>query len=257
VNILRNALKGGKKLIAFIVAGDPTYERSYESACAIIESGADILELGLPFSDPLADGPTIQEAGQRSLTAGMNPDSYFKLVRRINRTYDTPLVCLTYYNIVLQYGLRRFSVSCVNSGIDGVIVPDLPIEEAKPFLKELRGRNVDLIFLVTETTSDGRLERIVSSASGFIYVVALLGTTGARDDLSPRLKSLITRIKKRTKLPLAVGFGISTEKQVRKVISFGADAAIVGSGIVKMVEKDGNSLKKYVRGLKNATQTRV
>ncbi|MBD3387848.1 MAG: tryptophan synthase subunit alpha [Candidatus Altiarchaeales archaeon] len=250
---LEDALSGGGKLVAFIVGGDPSIEDSFNIACDVIEAGADVLEIGLPFSDPLADGPTIQAAGQRALEAGMNTDKYFNLVKRVDGRYDTPLVCLTYYNICLQYGLARFAVKCAESGIDGVIVPDLPVEEAGPFLKELQGNNVDFIFLVSETTTDDRLEKIVKKASGFIYVVSLLGTTGARKEVNPRLKGLISRIRKQTSLPLAVGFGISQPEHVRRVLDMGADAAIVGSAIVKRIEK-GEDARSYVKKLKKASE---
>ena len=249
---LEHALDGGHKLVAFIVGGDPTLEGSFETACDAIEAGADVLEIGLPFSDPVADGKTIQEAGLRALKAGMNTDRYFELAKRVHERYDTPLVCLTYYNLVLHYGLERFAKACARSGIDGLIIPDLPIEEAKPLLKQLRGNGVDFIFLVAETTTDERLSRIVKAASGFVYIVALLGTTGARLELSPILKGLIRRVRRKTKLPLAVGFGISTPEHVRQVISFGADAAIVGSGIVRLVG-DGRCVTDYVKELKKAT----
>lgn len=249
---LEETLKGGRKLIAFIVAGDPAFEESIKIAEQVIEAGADVLELGLPFSDPVADGPTIQEAGLRALSAGMNTDRYFELAGKIRERYDTPLVCLTYYNMVLQYGLERFAKSCKSAGIEGLILPDLPIEEAGPILKQLRRYGVDFIFLVAETTTGERLDRIASKASGFIYVVALLGTTGARAELDPRLEGLISRIRKRTRLPLAVGFGISTPEHVKQVLSFGADAAIVGSGIVRRIAEYKDA-REYVKSLKDAT----
>jgi tryptophan synthase alpha chain len=253
VSRLQVILEGGEKLIAFIVAGDPTISDSFKAACEIMDSGADILELGLPFSDPLADGPIIQEAGQRALNAGMNTDRYFEFAKLLSKKYDKPLICLTYYNIILQYGLEKFAVSCFESGIEGVVVPDLPIEESKPLVIELRRLRVDFIFLVAETTTEKRLKKILSSASGFIYVVALLGTTGVRDHISPGLKLLLSKIKKRTSLPLAIGFGISKPEHVMKVFSYGGDAAIVGSGIVKIINTDKGSLRGYVKSLKCET----
>lgn len=250
---LEKVLAGGGKLVAFTVAGDPTVEESYKAASCIIGAGADVLELGLPFSDPLADGPTIQEAGARALAAGMNTDRYFELVKRLNVRYETPLVCLTYYNILLRYGLHRFAEKCARSGIDGVIVPDLPLEESGPLRRELRQVGVDFIFLVAETTPEDRLGRILASASGFVYVVALLGTTGARKTVDPKLKSLIRRVKAKTRLPVAVGFGISTQEHVKAVIRMGADAAIVGSGIVKKQAR-GENVGAYVRSLAKAAK---
>ncbi len=250
---LEEALAGGGKLVAFTVAGDPTVEESYRAASRIIEAGADVLELGLPFSDPLADGPTIQEAGLRALAAGMNTDRYFALAKRLNGRYETPLVCLTYYNIILRYGLRRFAEGCGSSGIDGVIVPDLPLEESGPLRRELKRAGADFIFLVAETTPKDRLGRILAAASGFVYVVALLGTTGARKNVDPKLRALIRRVKAGTTLPVAVGFGISTPAHVKAVIGMGADAAIVGSGIVGG-QAEGGDVGAYVGQLAKAAK---
>ena len=225
-----------KAFIVFITAGDPTEKRTIELARVLAESGADVIELGLPFSDPLADGPTIQKAGERALSGGMNTDRYFSLTARIGRELDVPLVCLTYYNIILQYGLEKFAQSCRKNGVSGVIVPDLPVEEAGPFLSSCRKSKVNLIFLVSETTTGGRMEKILSKASGFVYAVAILGTTGARDRVSGKLRGLIRRVKSKTRLPVAVGFGISRPEHAREVLSYGADAVIVGSAIVKKIE---------------------
>jgi len=257
VSRLGKAFEGGGKLVAFIVGGDPTVDESYKIACDVIESGADVLEVGLPFSDPMADGPTIQEAGTRALTAGMNTDKYFELCKRISKKHDAPLVCLTYYNLVLQYGLGKFSKRCAETGVDGLIVPDLPIEEAGPLRKELEENNVDFIFLVAETTTDERLEKILKTASGFVYIVALLGTTGAREEISDKLKSLVEKVRSKTKLPLAVGFGISKPEHVKEVLSYGADAAIVGSGIVRFVGEDRGGIPGYVKSLKNAARQKT
>jgi tryptophan synthase alpha chain len=252
VSRLYDALAGGGKLVAFIVAGDPDMESSYGMACSVIEAGADVLELGLPFSDPIADGPTIQEAGKRALDAGMNTDRYFRLAERVSRAYDTPLVCLTYYNIILQYGLDRFARCCASSAIEGVIVPDLPLEEAGPLTERLDDAGVDFIFIVAETTTDGRLDEIAERAGGFVYVTAVLGTTGAREGLSPGLRRLIRRVKSRVSIPVAVGFGISTPEHVRKVHEYGAEAAIVGSAIVKLTPKGRDTVKRLVKRLKTA-----
>jgi len=250
---LETVLGEGGKLIAFIVGGDPSIDKSFKMACEVISSGADVLEIGLPFSDPLADGPTIQKASERALKAGMNTDKYFKLVRRIKDEFDIPLVCLTYYNIVLNYGLEKFSENAKYSGLDGVIIPDLPYEEAGPFKKTLKKHGVDFIFLVAETTPVTRIRKISSMASGFIYVVSILGTTGARPKLASTLKQTISRVRAVTNLPLAVGFGISSPKNVKEVMSLGADAAIVGSAIVSLAqEQDLPSVGEYVASLKKA-----
>ncbi|MBU0762787.1 MAG: tryptophan synthase subunit alpha [Candidatus Altiarchaeota archaeon] len=253
MNELEKTLREGGKLIAFIVGGDPSPDKSYKIASGVIEAGADVLEVGLPFSDPLADGPTIQKASERALKAGMNTDKYFKLIKRVRDTYETPLVCLTYYNIILQYGLEKFAQKAAYSGLDGIIVPDLPYEESEAFRKTLKKQSVDFIFLVAETTPPSRMKKIASAASGFIYVVSLLGTTGARKNVAANVKKTIARIRDETDLPLAVGFGISSPENVSEVMSFGADAAIVGSAIVKLAHEKGTvGLHDYVASLKKA-----
>jgi len=250
---LAERLSGGGKLIGFLVGGHPNMEDSYKDACAVIGEGVDVLEVGLPFSDPIADGPTIQAAATQALKKGMNPARYFKLCTRISAAHDVPLVCLTYYNIVLQYGHSRFAASCKKAGVDGVIIPDLPLEHSGPFQKALAAEGVDFIFLVSETTTEERLARICKKASGFIYVVALLGTTGARSSVDPALKKLLGRIRKHASIPLAVGFGISKPSHIKQVLSFGAQAAIVGSAIVKRVGKR-RELRAYVASLRRAAR---
>ncbi len=246
--------KGEKALIGFVVAGDPDFEKSYRIASEVIESGADILEIGLPFSDPIADGPTIQAAGTRALNSGMNTDKYFELTGKLCEKYDVPLVCLTYYNLVLQYGLDKFAKKCCETGVTGIIIPDLPVEEAGELLASCRANNVDFIFLVAETTTEKRLDLILKEASGFVYIVALLGTTGARSEISEKLKPLVKRVRKMTQLPLAVGFGVSKPDHIKEIIGYGADAVIVGSAIVKSVENDAiGQTKEYVRSLKVKT----
>lgn len=252
--------KKERALIGFVTAGDPTPKDTLDIVNAMIKGGVDIIELGLPFSDPIADGPTIQKAGERSLKAGMNPDLFFKLAEKIE---GIPKVCLTYYNLVLQRGLEEFARDCSSSGIDGLIVPDLPIEEAGPLLEACRKHDVNLIFLVAQTTTEERLQRILKDSTGFLYVVSLLGVTGAREKLSESVKPLLKRIKKLSdKIPLAVGFGISREEHVAEVIGSGADAAIVGSAFVRIIERNlGNKekmleeLMDFSRSLKKATQS--
>jgi tryptophan synthase alpha chain len=246
-----DSLKGEGAFIPYICAGDPDFETSLETAGEIIKAGADVLELGLPFSDPIADGPTIQKASQRALEAGMNTDRYFEYTSKVHSVRDIPLVCMTYYNLVLQYGLERFTGKCVESGITGLIIPDLPVEEAGPLHSECRKKDIDLIYLVAETTTDERLDKILEKASGFIYIVSLLGTTGTREKLSETIKPLIKKLRKKTGLPLAVGFGISKPEHVHEVIAAGADAAIVGSAIIQRIEED--DVSRFVEDLKKAT----
>jgi len=241
--------KGEKALVGFVTAGYPSAEATTKIALAMLKGGVDILELGLPFSDPIADGVTIQQASERSLRAGMNPDLYFEVAAGIKKVEK---VCLTYYNLVLQRGLEKFVSDCEAAGIKGVVVPDLPVEEARPLLKVCdRYDETDLIFLVAPTTTEKRLAKILEAASGFVYVVSLLGVTGARETISSSVSPLIRRIREQERVggrevPLAVGFGISKPEQVRKVCGSGAadaetdanaDGAIVGSAFIKIIEQ--------------------
>jgi len=245
-------------LIGYVMAGDPTAEMTVKIANSLIRGGVDILELGLPFSDPIADGPTIQKADDRALKGGMNPDIYFGIAKKIS---GIPLVCMTYYNLVLQRGLDNFVKDCRDSGISGLIVPDLPIEESQPLLKECRNSGLDLIFLVAPTTTEERMKKILNSASGFLYVVSLLGVTGAREKLSEGIKPTLKRIRKlNPSVSLAVGFGISKEEHVREVLKAGADGVVVGSAFVKIIEENLGKekrilkeLEEFAKGLKDST----
>lgn len=246
-------------LIGFITVGDPRPEDTVDIANSLISGGIDILELGLPFSDPIADGPTIQRASERSLRNGINPDIYFEIVKKIDN--KIPKVCLTYYNIVLKRGLEKFAQDCKDSGILGLIVPDLPIEEAEPLLRECKRNHIDLIFLVAPTTTEERLQKIFKKASGFLYVVSLLGVTGTRKEFSKTIKPTLEKIKKSDpKIPLAVGFGISKPEHVEKVMRAGAQGAIVGSAFIRIIEKNLDDrkkmqfkLKRFAYDLKKAT----
>ena len=255
-------LKGKKEgaLIGYVMAGDPSPELTVDIANALIRGGVDILELGLPFSDPIADGPTIQKAGGRALKAGMNSDVYFDSIKKIDS--ETPLVCMTYYNLVLQRGLDKFTQDCSDSGISGLIVPDLPIEESDPLLKECKNSGIDLIFLVASTTTEERMKKILDSATGFLYVVSLLGVTGARDSLSEGIKPTLEGIRKQNpKIPLAVGFGISKPGHVKEVLGSGADGVIVGSAFIRIIaenldnkEKILHDLEEFAKKLKDSTR---
>lgn len=245
---LRNRKEGA--LIAFVTCGDPSPEDTLEIANALIDGGTDILELGLPFSDPIADGPIIQKSGDRALKAGMNPDLYFEIVKRIDD--NIPKICLTYYNLVFHRGLEKFARDCKNSGIDGIIIPDLPIEEAEPMLKVCEKFDIDLIMLVAPTTTDERLDRILGVARGFIYIVSLLGVTGIREELSGQIKPVIKRIRKKSStIPLAVGFGISKPEHAREIINLGADGAIIGSAFEKIIDENLGNKEEMLRKLKN------
>ncbi|GFO96404.1 tryptophan synthase, alpha subunit [groundwater metagenome] len=228
-----NELKKKKEgaLIAYICAGDPTPFATKEYVTALIRGGADIIELGLPFSDPTADGPTIQAGIERALNAGMTPDVYFKTVGSLK--VHIPLVVMTYYNIIFKRGLEKFVKDCAASGISGIIAPDLPPEESGELAGVCKKNDVDLIFLVAPTTTDERLKRILSEGKSFIYLVARLGVTGARADVASSTRELIERVK--TTTPKAVGFGISNGKQTAEIIHAGADGVIVGSAFVDII----------------------
>lgn len=223
-------------LIAYICAGDPTPEATKEYVTALVRGGADIIELGLPFSDPVADGPTIQAGIQRALDGGMTPDVYFKMVRSL--CLHIPIVVMTYYNLIFKRGLAKFTKDCAASGISGIIVPDLPPEESGELLQACKENDIDLIYLVAPTTTDDRMDRILAEGTGFIYLVARLGVTGARADVAGSTRELIKRVK--TTTPKAVGFGISNGRQAAEIIYAGADGVIVGSAFVDIIGKGEN-----------------
>ncbi len=253
---LKNKKEGA--LLGFVTVGYPNPEETTEIVNSLIKGGIDIIELGLPFSDPIADGLVIQKASERALKAGMNPDLFFKIAKEIN---GVPKVCLTYYNLVLQRGLEKFVRDCQFSEISGLIIPDLPVEESGPLLNFCRQYDIDLIFLVAPTTTEARLKKILRVSQGFLYVVSLLGVTGTREKLSDNIKPLLAKIKKFSQeIPLAVGFGISKPEQIKEIIKLGADGAIVGSVLIKTIEKNLDNknkmlldLENFVRKLKEAT----
>lgn len=242
-------------LIGFIVAGDPSPKETPHIVKALERGGADIIELGIPHTDPVADGPTIQTADLRALNAGTNTDTVIDIVKEIRKTSEIPLVILTYYNPVLQYGVEKFCSRFAKAGADGLIVADLPIEEAGEVLKACMRHRLDPIMLVAETTPPERLEKISRNSKGFLYVVSIAGVTGARADLGKSTIELIKRVKKYANIPLAVGFGLSRPEHVKEVLKAGADGAIVGSAIVKLIsEKDYLSkVGGFASKLKSAT----
>lgn len=245
--------RGEGALIAFVTAGDPTVSATPKIAKALEDAGADMIELGLPFSDPIADGPTIQAAAERALKSGMNTDVYFAMTKKVRKTVKVPLICLTYFNLVLKRGVDRFMKNCKESGIDGVIIPDLPVEEAKEVIEKADDNVLDVIFLAAPTTTEERMKKILDSTRGFVYLVSLLGVTGARKELSRTVENMIKLARKTAKknVLLAVGFGISTPEHVREVIAAGADGAIVGSAIVDVIAKNVGDEGKMLRGIRN------
>ncbi len=241
-------------LIAYICAGDPTPEKTKDYVEALVRGGADIIELGMPFSDPVADGPTIQAGIERALNAGMTPDIYFETVGSLN--VNIPLVVMTYYNLIFRRGLEKFVKDCVSSGISGIIVPDLPVEESSELSALCKKHDVALIFLVAPTTTESRMKRILVQGTGFIYLVARLGVTGARADIANATKELIKRVK--TTTPKAVGFGISNGRQAAEIIRAGADGVIVGSAFVDIIASGNNAeerLEVLARELKEGIRS--
>jgi len=233
---LREAFADGPAFVPYLVAGDPDYESSLEYVKALKRGGADAIELGLPFSEPIAEGPTIQEAIVRALDAGMTPDRFFEFVADLD--VEVPLVCMTYYNLVYQYGDREgprpFVERAAAVGIDGFVVPDLPAEEAGPLRAACDEFGLDLVFIVAPTTAGERLQRMREQVSGYVYVQARLGTTGARADVSDRTGESLERIAD-WGVPKAVGFGIKTGEHAERIVRGGADGIIVGSALVDIV----------------------
>jgi len=243
--------------IGFIVAGDPDKATCIRIARALISGGTDILELGVPFSDPVADGLTIQKADERALAAGTTPDTVFEIVREIRKESGVPIVFLTYYNIVHRRGIERFYREARDAGVDGILIADLPVEESEEVCAVAARMGIDPIFLIAKTTSDERIKKIAGKARGYLYLVAVLGVTGVRDQVSVGAIDLLHRVRKHTPLPLALGFGISTPAHVRTCARAGADGVIVGSAIVEIIERNikdpdamERKLKEYVSDMK-------
>ncbi len=247
---ISDAFRNKPLLIVYICAGDPTPEATPDLVRRLARAGADIIELGLPHSDPIADGPTIQAAAQRAIANGMNTDVYFDMAAQAD--VNIPKIFMGYYNMVYARGLEKFAQDCAKSGISGMIVPDLPPEEAVPLREACIQAGVDLIFLVAPNTPLARLEMIQEQTSGFLYLVARTGVTGARSDIVDDTRRLIERVPK-SDMPKAVGFGISTPEQAAEVIRAGADAAIVGSVCVDLIARgEVERLERLVREMKEA-----
>ena len=247
--------------IAYLVAGDPDPEGFLTAARAIIGAGADILEIGMPFSDPVADGPTIQRAHTRALEGGMTVDRFFEAVGEVRKLSETPLLLMVYCNTVYRRGVERFYREAMDAGADGMLIVDMPPEEGERAIQAARVTGMDQIFLVAPSTSDRRLGEIVESASGFLYLASLLGVTGAREQLSDEASRLISRVRPRTRLPLAVGFGISRPEHAAALRTAGADGVIVGSALVRIVEEHArdpermaHEIQGFVAGMQKALQ---
>ena len=248
------AFANGKAFIAFITCGDPDLETTAAVVREAVKNGADLIELGIPFSDPTAEGPVIQGAYLRALTGGVTTDKVFELVRELRQDLEVPLVFMTYANVVFSYGADRFISACRQTGVDGLILPDLPFEEKEEFAPICREYGVDLISLIAPT-SQNRIAKIAREAEGFIYIVSSLGVTGVRSEIKTDLASIVEVVRQNSSLPCAIGFGISTPEQARKMADL-SDGAIVGSAIVKLVEQYGREappqVGAYVKSMKDA-----
>ena len=245
--------RGEGALISYIMGGDPRPDLTPKIAKALVEGGADIIELGIPFSDPVADGPTIQVANLRALRSGTAPIRILEIADQIKDYYNTPIVILTYYNIIFRTGLENFFDKAKKSKVDGIIVPDLPVEEAQDYKPIADKYGIDTIFLASPSTSIVRLKKIIEYTSGFLYLVSLFGVTGARKELKRLTIRLIEKAIPYTKgkVPLAVGFGISQPHQVKSIIEAGAEGAIVGSAFVEIIQKSGQDENKMLYNIRN------
>ena len=251
---IASAFDHGKAFIAFITCGDPDLDTTGRAVRAAVENGADLIELGIPFSDPTAEGPVIQEANLRALQAGTTTDRIFGFVKELRTDVTVPMVFMTYANVIFSYGAEKFISTCAQIGIDGLILPDLPFEEKEEFLPLCRQYGVDLISLIAPT-SENRVAMIAREAEGFIYLVSSLGVTGTRNEITTDLAPIIRTIRENAKVPVAIGFGISTPEQAKKMAAI-SDGAIVGSAIEKILAQHGKEsaeyIGDYVRSMKNA-----
>ncbi|MFA7074341.1 MAG: tryptophan synthase subunit alpha [Endomicrobiaceae bacterium] len=241
---IQNAFKKGKAFIGFLTAGDPSIEKTEEFILEMVKAGTDLIEIGIPFSDPIAEGPVIQAANIRALSAGTTTDKIFDMVKSVRQKTDIPVVFLTYINPVFKYGYEKFFASCSQTGVDGIIVPDMPFEEKNECSAAAKSNGIDIISMIAPT-SEKRIKEIASDASGYIYVVSSMGVTGMRSEIKTDLHSILHSIKETTSLPSAVGFGINTIEQAKEISAI-ADGIIVGSAIVKIIEKYGNNAGNYI-----------
>ena len=241
---IAKAFKNGKAFIPFITCGDPDLATTAAAVREAVKNGADPIELGIPFSDPTAEGPVIQGANLRALSGGVNTDMIFSFVRGLRTDVTVPMVFMTYANVVFSYGSEKFISTCAEIGIDGLILPDIPYEEKEEFLPLCHRYGVDLISLIAPT-SENRVGMIAKDAEGFIYLVSSLGVTGERSKINTDLTAIVKTIRENTSVPCAIGFGISTPEQAKQMASL-SDGAIVGSAIVRLLEKHGKDAPKYI-----------
>lgn len=254
---IKKAFENGKAFIPFITCGDPDLETTVKVVRAAVENGADLIELGIPFSDPTAEGPVIQGANIRALAGGVTTDKVFDMVAELRRDVDVPLVFMTYANVVFSYGSERFMAKCKETGIDGIILPDLPFEEKEEFADDAAKCGIEMISLIAPTSAD-RVSMIAKEAAGFIYIVSSLGVTGVRSEINTDIKDIVAAIRNKTDIPCAVGFGISKPEQAKMMAEI-SDGAIVGSAIIKIIEQYGKDaapfVGEYVKSMKDALRT--
>ncbi|TAE58920.1 MAG: tryptophan synthase subunit alpha [Nostocales cyanobacterium] len=247
-------------LIPFITAGDPDLETTAKALQVLDDCGADIIELGVPYSDPLADGPVIQAAATRALQKGTTLDQVLTMVKEVTPKLKAPIILFTYYNPIMHRGIDKFLAQIKDAGVAGLVVPDLPLEEAAGLIKPASERDIDLVLLVAPTSSTERIEAIAKASQGFIYLVSVTGVTGMRTQMESRVSELLTKIRSVTDKPIGVGFGISDPQQAQQVKEWGADAAIVGSAIVKRLaegtpEQGLEAIAQFCQHLKQAIKT--
>lgn len=254
MNKIKQAFENKKAFIAFITCGDPDLETTEAAVQAAVSNGADLIELGIPFSDPTAEGPVIQGANLRALKGGITTDQIFAFVKKLRQDVTVPMVFMTYSNVVFSYGAEAFLSACSSLNMDGLILPDLPFEEKEEFLPVCQKYGVDLISLIAPT-SQNRIAKIAKDAEGFLYIVSSLGVTGARTEIQTDLKSIMKFVRENTSIPCAIGFGISTPELARDMAEL-ADGVIVGSAIVKFLEQYGTRAPEhigtYIKSMKEA-----
>lgn len=251
---ISDAFKNGKAFIPFITLGDPDLDTTEKIILEMAKNGADIIELGIPFSDPTAEGPVIQEANLRALKGGINTDKVFEFTKKIRSLVNVSLVYMTYANVIFSYGSEKFISKCKEVGIDGIIVPDVPFEEREEFLPYCEKYGIDFIYLIAPTSNE-RIKMIAKEAKGFIYVVSSLGVTGVRSSITTDISSIVKSIKEETDVPCAIGFGIQTPDQAKEMAK-SSDGVIVGSKIIKLLHENEadapNVIGKYVKEMKEA-----
>jgi tryptophan synthase alpha chain len=251
---ITRSLDGKTGLVVYVTCGDPNIATTHEIVLAACRAGADVIELGVPFSDPVADGPVIQRASERALKNGTSLEDVLKLASNVRKETDAGLIVFSYLNPVLRFGLERFCSEAARAGVDGALITDLTVEEAGEYRRLMAAHNLDTIFLAAPTSPDQRLKAIAQACKGFVYAVSRTGITGAQKQLASDAQGLVKRIRKCTKLPVAVGFGIANPEQFAQVGKF-ADAAVVGSAIVQLIEqnpgREAQAVESFVRSLKS------